>query len=178
MRAMKNTMAPFVCTLILATGLHAQEAKKIDFPQASSSATVKERVGVTDVSVEYSRPNMRERKIFGGLVPYGQVWRTGADEATAITFAKDVLVEGQKLAAGTYALFTIPGEKEWTVIFNRTAEQWGAFDYDAKQDALRVTVKPAATQAPVESLDFVIEGARVALRWEKLAVGFEVKPAA
>ena len=164
--------------LALALALPALAARGDDAKRKSKNGRTEGSIAGVQVVVEYGRPNVSGRAIWGQLVPYGQVWRTGADEATAITFAKDVLVEGQKLAAGTYALFTIPGEKEWTVIFNRTAEQWGAFDYDAKQDALRVTVKPAAAAAPVESLDFVIEGARVALRWEKLAVGFEVKPAA
>lgn len=163
--------------LALALALPALAVRGDDAKRKSKNGKTEGTVAGVAVTVEYGRPNVSGRAIWGQLVPYGQVWRTGTDEATAITFAKDVLVEGQKLAAGTYALFTIPGEKEWTVIFNRTAEQWGAFDYDAKQDALRVTVKPAAAAAPVESLDFVFEGARVVMRWEKVAVGFEVKPA-
>jgi len=164
--------------LALALALPALAVRGDDAKRKSKNGKTEGTVAGVAVTVEYGRPNVAGREIWGKLVPWGQVWRTGADEATAITFAKDVLVEGQKLAAGTYALFTIPGEKEWTVIFNKTAEQWGAFDYDAKQDALRVTVKPGAAAAPVESLDFVIEGDRVVMRWEKLAVGFAVKSAA
>ena len=129
-----------------------------------------------EVTVEYGRPNVKDREIWGGLVPYGKVWRTGADEATAITFGADVLVEGQALAAGTYGLFTIPGESEWTFIFNNVAEQWGAFDYSDAEDALRVDVTPQASEH-VEAMDFAIEGSSVVLRWEKLAVGFSVAAA-
>lgn len=129
-----------------------------------------------EVTVEYGRPNVKDREIWGALVPYGKVWRTGADEATAITFGADVLVEGQALAAGTYGLFTIPGESEWTFIFNNVAEQWGAFDYSDAEDALRVDVTPQASEH-VEAMDFAIEGSSVVLRWEKLAVGFSVAAA-
>lgn len=164
--------------LALALALPAFAGRGDDAKRKSKNGKTEGTIAGVAVKLEYGRPNVAGRAIWGQLVPYGQVWRTGADEATTISFAKDVLVEGQKLAAGTYALFTIPGEKEWTVVFNKTAEQWGAFDYDAKQDALRVTVQPGAAAAPVESLDFVIEGDRVVLRWEKVAVGFAVKPAA
>jgi hypothetical protein len=126
------------------------------------------------VTLEYGRPNVKGRQIWGGLVPYGKVWRSGANEATTITFGADVLVEGQPLAAGTYALFTIPGEEEWTVIFNKTAQQWGAYDYDAADDALRVTVEPRAHDM-VETLDFVVEDGEVVLLWEELAVPFAVE---
>ena len=124
--------------------------------------------GVT-VTVEYGRPSVKGRKIWGGLVPYDKVWRSGADEATTITFSGDVAVEGQPLAAGAYSLYTIPGENEWTVIFNKVAEQWGSFNYDEAQDALRVTATPTSAEM-VEALDFVIEDADVVLRWEELAV--------
>jgi hypothetical protein len=163
--------------LALALALPAFAVRGDDAKRKSKNGKTEGTIAGVAVAVEYGRPSVAGRAVWGALVPWGQVWRTGADEATTITFAKDVLVEGQKLAAGTYALFTIPGEKEWTVVFNKTAEQWGAYDYDAKQDALRVTVQPGATE-PVESLDFVIDGGRVVLRWEKVAVGFEVKPAA
>lgn len=144
--------------LALAVALPAFAGRGDDAKRKSKNGKTEGTIAGVAVTLEYGRPNVAGREIWGKLVPWGQVWRTGADEATTITFGKDVLVEGQKLAAGTYALFTIPGEGEWTVVFNRTAEQWGAYDYDAKQDALRVTVKPGATAAPVESLDFVIEG--------------------
>jgi hypothetical protein len=172
----KMLISTTTLALAFALALPAFAVRGDDAKRKSKNGKTEGTIAGVAVAVEYGRPSVAGRAVWGTLVPWGQVWRTGADEATTITFAKDVLVEGQKLAAGTYALFTIPGEKEWTVIFSKTAEQWGAYDYDAKQDALRVTVKPGATE-PVESLDFVIDGNRVVLRWEKVAVGFEVKPA-
>jgi hypothetical protein len=114
-------------------------------------------------------------------VPYGKVWRTGANQATTISFGSDVTVEGQPLAAGTYALFAIPTPGEWTIIFNKTAKQWGAFEYDAGQDALRVAVKlEAAERQEWMSFGFrelSANSATVVLRWEKLAVPFKVQVA-
>ena len=109
-------------------------------------------------------------------MPYGSVWRTGADEATTVSFDRDVTVQGESLAAGTYGLFTIPAEGDWTVVFNGVADQWGAYGYDSEQDALRVSATPREAEH-VESMEFVIEGSAVVLRWEKLAVGFEVAAA-
>lgn len=140
-----------------------------DSKRASKNGETTGKIDGVEVTVEYGRPQVKGRKLWGGLVPYGKVWRTGADEATTITFGADVEVEGKPLAAGTYALFTIPGESEWTVIFNRTAAQWGAFNYDAAQDALRVTVKPRPGAA-VEALDFALQGDQVVLRWGELTV--------
>ena len=172
----KMLISTTTLALALTLALPALAVRGDDAKRKSKNGKTEGTIGGVAVAVEYGRPSVAGRAVWGGLVPWGQVWRTGADEATTIKFAKDVLIEGKKLAAGTYALFTIPGATEWTVIFNKTAEQWGAFDYDSKQDALRVPVKAGAT-APVESLDFVIDGNRVVLRWEKLAVGFEVKSA-
>ena len=113
-------------------------------PKASPCAVVKQTIGLNDVTITYSRPGVKGRKIWGGLVPYGTVWRTGANSATTIQFTEDVLVEGQPLAAGTYSLHTIPGEKEWTLILNKDANQWGSYSYDPAKDALRVKVTPVA----------------------------------
>ena len=165
--------------LFSASSLQAQEAKKIEFPQASPLASIKERVGVTDVSVEYSRPSVRERKIFGGLVPYGQVWRTGANAATKITFATDVKVGGTAVPAGSYALFTIPGEAEWTVILSRQANAWGSFSYDPAEDLLRVKVTPVKSdfhERLVYTLDDPGQGTVMAtLRWDTLAVPIAIQ---
>ncbi len=132
--------------LVLAVPALAQQRGN-DEARTSPNAVVGQTIGTTEVMLTYGRPSVRGRVIFGDslgaepvLVPYGAVWRTGANEATTITFSDDVRVEGQPLAAGTYALFTIPGEQTWTVVFNRVAEQWGAYEYDAGSDALRVTV--------------------------------------
>jgi hypothetical protein len=138
--------------LVLATGLFAQApAPKIEFPAPSPAATVKQRVGLTDIEVNYSRPSMRGRKIFGGLQPYGEIWRTGANTATKITFSTAVKFGGADVPAGSYALFTIPGETEWTVILNSVVDQGGAYKYDAKNDVARIKVAPAKTAMPVET---------------------------
>jgi len=170
-----------VPTLVLAlalvlVALPALAQRGDDSDRVSKNGKVGGTIDGVTVTLEYGRPNVKERQIWGGLVPYGEVWRTGANEATTITFGSDVTVEGQPLAAGTYSLFTIPGEEEWTVIFNNTAQQWGAFKYDAGQDALRVTVQPRPHDM-VESMDFQIEGGEVVLTWEKLAVPFTVAAA-
>ena len=126
-----------------------------------------------EISLEFGRPGVKNRKLWGGLVPYDRIWRTGADEATTMSLTGDALIEGEPLAAGTYSLFTIPGESEWTVVFNTVAEQWGAFNYDEGKDALRVTVTPRSSEF-VENLDFEIEGTEVVLRWGELALPIAV----
>ena len=153
----------------------------VRLPQVSQAASVKQTIGLNDVTITYSRPGVKGRKIWGGLVPYGSVWRTGANSATTIQFTEDVLVEGQPLAAGTYSLHSIPGEKEWTLIFNKQASQWGSYSYDAAKDAARVKVTPLAG-APQEWMQFrfedpTIDTARVVLAWENLQVPFTIKNA-
>ncbi|MEM1179100.1 MAG: DUF2911 domain-containing protein [Acidobacteriota bacterium] len=128
--------------------------------------------GIT-VTLEFGRPQVRDRKIWGELVPFDKVWRTGADEATTITFSAPVLIQGEALDAGIYSLFTIPGEGKWTVIFNRQADQWGAYKYDSSQDALRILVIPRGADH-VEAMNFEIEGSEVSLRWAELALPFAV----
>jgi hypothetical protein len=162
-----------------ASVLHSQEAKKIDFPQPSPLASVKERVGVTDVSVEYSRPNVRERKVFGGLVPYGQVWRTGANAATKVTFGTDVKFGGAAVPAGTYALFSIPGETEWTVILSKVADEWGSYAYKEKDDQARVKVKPVTMADPLETMSISLQDLRsgkanLVIAWEKTKVAVDI----
>lgn len=162
--------------LALALAAPAAAQRGDDAARKSKNGKTEATVAGVAVTVEYGRPLVNGREIWGKLVPYGRVWRTGADEATTITFSKDVTVEGEKLAAGTYSLFTIPGESEWTVIFNRTARQWGAYEYDAGADALRVNVAPESGDH-IEALEFVVEGERVVVRWEKARVGFRIAPA-
>ena len=177
---MKKLIALLVSGVALSlSGLSAQEAKKIDFPQASPLASIKERVGVTDVSVEYSRPSARERKIFGGLVPYGAVWRTGANAATKMTFSTDVKLGGAAVPAGTYALFTIPGEAEWTVILSKVSDEWGSYTYNQKDDQARVKVKPVAMAEPLETMTIGVQDMRagkanLVIAWEKTKVPVEI----
>jgi hypothetical protein len=179
---MKNTITTLVLgtSLFVAPGLRAEEAKKIDFPQASPSASVKEKVGVTTISVDYSRPSMRERKIFGGLVPYGDVWRTGANAATKVTFSTDVKLGGAAVPAGSYALFTIPGEAEWTVILSKVVEgQWGSYAYDKKDDLARIKAKSTSLSEPLETMNISIQDmhagkANFVIAWEKTKVAVEL----
>jgi hypothetical protein len=160
--------------LTLALGLQAQ-TPAVNFPAASPACTIKQRVGLTDIEIVYSRPGVKNRTIFGGIVPYGQVWRTGANQATKVTFSTPVKLEGTDIPAGTYALFTIPGEKEWTVIINKGAAQWGAFQYNEKDDVVRFKVMPVTLAETVET--FTIEFNRIRdesavlnLVWEKTVV--------
>ena len=142
----------YVCTVLLAcisfTTL-AQEEPRI--PESSSTQTIIQDFGLGKVTVTYSRPNVKGRKIFGGINPYGQVWRTGANNATTITFTENVIIEGNKVPAGTYALFSIPGEKTWTIILNKKVKQWGAYSYKQDDDLLRFNVKPVEVKEKRET---------------------------
>lgn len=169
----RNPIVSSLALIALLAALPALAGRGDDSDRVSKNGKTAGTIDGVSVTLEYGRPNVKGRTIWGGLVPYGKVWRTGANEATTITFGADVTVEGETLAAGTYGLFTLPGEGEWTVIFNQVADQWGAFDYDSSKDVLRVTVEPRDHDM-VETMDFVIEGGEVVLRWEKLAVPFAV----
>jgi hypothetical protein len=143
-------------------------------PRVSPQGSITQTVGTTDITVKYSRPGVKGRTIWGDLVPYDQVWRTGANEATTVTFSEDVTVEGQKLAKGTYSLHTIPGRDEWTVIFNSVADQWGSYSYDAAKDVVRVKVKPQTAEfrewMGFEINDMTTDTAKLVLRWANVAV--------
>lgn len=170
--------------LLLAVPATAQERGN-DEARTSPNAIVGQTIGTTMVTVGYSRPSVRDREIFGDslasekpLVPYGAVWRTGANEATTITFSGDVTVEGKPLAAGTYGLFTIPGEDMWTVIFNEGAEQWGAGNYAEGSDALRVMVEAEETDE-AEMMTFSFDEVNntmgtLTLRWDETAVALTI----
>ena len=167
--------------LVLASGLAfpgglLAQASKVDFPAASPACTLKQRVGLTDFEIVYSRPGVKGRTIFGGIVPYGQVWRTGANQATKITFNTPVKFNGTGIPAGTYALFTIPGETEWTVILNKNSTQWGAYQYDEKADVARFKVTPVMlTDTTLETFTIEFnhirdEAAVLNLVWDKMVV--------
>ena len=145
----------------------------------SPPAVVKTTVRGTDLTIDYSRPALKGRAVFGEkspLAPVGEVWRTGANEATTFTVSKDVKIEGQTLAAGTYGLFTIPGATEWTIIFNKTAKQWGAYEYKAADDVLRVKVKPKMVATPVEQFTITADkSGKVTMAWGKATASFTVK---
>jgi hypothetical protein len=151
----------------------------LQLPAASPKATVSQKLGLTDVTVRYSRPAVAGRKVWGGLVPFGEVWRTGADENTTLTFSTPVTVGGKTLPAGTYGLHTIPGEKEWTIILSTQAAAWGSYSYDAREDAVRLTAAPREGLHE-ERLLFTLgdptdRSVAVTLAWEKLRVSFPVE---
>ncbi|HSP87085.1 MAG TPA: DUF2911 domain-containing protein [Ignavibacteriaceae bacterium] len=147
-------------------------------PRPSPDATVSQFVGVTEITVDYSSPRVNNRKIWGELVPFGEVWRTGANEATTITFSDPVKVNGNELPAGTYGFHTIPGEKEWEIIFSKDTEVDGSSAFDKKKEALRIKVKPeenSFTERMMFSItDMSENSANVNLAWEKLKVSFNV----
>lgn len=175
MHLRKAVVSLIFLTLAIGT-VFAQPALKL--PRVSQKSSVMQTIGLTDMTIIYSRPGVKGRAVFGDLVPWGKVWRTGADEATTINFTDDVSINGQKLAAGTYSLHTIPDKDQWTLIFNKVGDQWGSFSYDQSKDALRVTSKPEAA-AFTEWLTFDVpklstDSATVELRWDKTSVSFTV----
>lgn len=189
-------------TLIVASGVIASAQVRPPFPRPSQKASVLQTIGTTDVSITYSRPAVKGRAVYGDwttpvageatldnqntrpkdapLVPWGHVWRAGANEATLFVAADDVLINGQLLPAGKYSLHTIPGKDEWTIIFNKDDGQWGSFSYDAKRDALRVKTKGQWVADSQELLAYSFDpvsdnSATVVLRWEKAKVPFTVE---
>lgn len=157
---------------------NGSQPTELNIPRLSQRASVTQRIGLTDITIAYHRPAVGGREIWGKTVPNGKVWRAGANENTTITFSDDVTVEGKPLAAGTYGLHMIPDANQWTVIFSKNSTSWGSFSYDEKEDALRVNVKPHAGEA-FEQLTYTFddvkpESAAATLRWEKLAVPFQI----
>ncbi|HZJ44621.1 MAG TPA: DUF2911 domain-containing protein [Pyrinomonadaceae bacterium] len=204
MRSLKKTHVPVYAVLFLLCSA-AVTLGQVIVPRPSQKASVMQRIGVTDVTITYSRPGVKGRKIWGDplpsqtsatgeatlddqnarpkdavIVPYGHVWRTGANEATMFVITDDVLINGQKLPAGTYSLHTIPTKDEWTIVFNGTSNQWGSFDYNPAKDTLRVKVKPQWVNDNQEWLEYSFDpvtdnSAQVNIRWEKISVPFTVE---
>src|SRR5687767_2619144 len=203
MRTLKRSSIA-ICASIFVFCFAVSASAQVILPRASQKASVMQRIGVTDVTITYSRPGVKGRKIWGDplpeqtakgeatldnqnerpkgapIVPWGHMWRTGANEATMFVVTDDVLINGQKLPAGSYSLHTIPNKDEWTIVFNGTANQWGSFNYDPAKDTLRVKAKPAPLTENQEWLQFTIDpindnSARVNIRWEKLTVPFTVE---
>jgi integral membrane protein len=175
----RTVLALFAFCSLVARPILAQPA--VDLPRASPAAMVSQKIGYTRVTVEYSRPAVKDRAIWGGLVPLGKVWRAGANEATVIEFSTDVKVDGHPLPKGRYGFFIVPDEKEWALIFSKVSKTWGAFTYDEKEDALRLHV-PAWGSEFKERLEYGFEdltdsSASLCLRWEKrkVAVGITVE---
>lgn len=205
MRSLRRSSVSFFAVLFVFC-FAASAFAQIPVPRPSQKASVMQRIGPTDVTITYSRPGVKGRKIWGdptpeqaakttgeatlddqftrpkdaAIVPYGHMWRTGANEATMFEVTSDVLINGQKLAAGSYSLHTIPNKDEWTIVFNGTANQWGSFYYDPAKDTLRVKAKPQMSSENQEWLAFTIDpvaddAAQVNIRWEKMNIPFTVK---
>lgn len=165
-----------ICLFALGFILTSQTIQAQDRPSPLKEAKVI-IAGSVNMEIKYSSPAVKGRTIWGDLVPYGEVWRTGANEATTFEVSRDVLVNGQRLPAGKYAFFTIPGEKSWVLIFNKEPNQWGAYNYKEAMDALRVTVNPKKAKAFSERLEFTVTNkGKVALAWENILIPFVVKP--
>jgi tetratricopeptide (TPR) repeat protein len=175
---MFRTRLLYVCIALAGASSAAQAQTILALPEASQRASVSQRIGLTDIAIVYHRPLAGTRKIWGGIVPYGQVWRAGANENTTIEFSTAVTVEGQPLAKGIYGLHMIPGEDSWTVIFSKNSSAWGSFTYKQAEDALRVSVEPQPAEMH-NALTYEIEDVKpgsavVKLAWEKVAVPFSV----
>ena len=203
MSSVKRSLVFVFVSLFVLSCVSAAMAQVV-VPRPSQKASVMQTIGVTDVKITYSRPGVKGRKIWGdplpeqastkgeatldnqnvrpkeaAIVPYGHIWRTGANEATMFDVTDDVLINGQKLAAGSYSLHTIPTKTEWTIVFNGTANQWGSFNYDPAKDTLRVKAKPDWKNESQEWLEFTFDpvtenSAQVNSRWEKISVPFTV----
>ena len=171
---------PFRFALVLllsAAGAFAQQHMNV--PQASPHAKSVETLGITEIAVDYHRPAVNKRQIFGGLVPYGVIWRAGANENTLISFSTPVKVEGHDLPAGTYSFFVIPGQPQFTVVLNRFTGGWGTYNYDSAEDLLRVEVTPQAAPAQ-ERLTFTFDDtkentATLSLRWDTLRIPLKIE---
>ena len=167
------------CLLMTAmSGISLAQSFVLDLPDQSQRAEISQKIGITNITINYHRPLVKNRKIWDGLVPYGKVWRAGANENTTISFSDPVMIEGKPLDKGTYGLHMIPNAEEWTIIFSKNSTSWGSFTYDQAEDALRVTVKPrAADMHDALTYDFdqlQPDSAVVELEWEKVAVPFKV----
>jgi len=177
MRRYLALAALLIATCFTGTRSSAQSIT-LDIPRDSQHAKVIQRVGITDITINYHRPLVKGRKVWGNIVPYGQVWRAGANENTTIAFSDPVNIEGKSLAKGVYGLHMIPAENEWTIIFSKNSTAWGSFTYNQSEDALRVTVKPQPAEMK-EALAYEVDNvtptsATITLRWEKVAVPFKV----
>lgn len=167
------TLAFLLCSII-------SFAQQINMPQASPSAKIAQKVGLTDVTVDYSRPSTKDRKIFGELVPYGEVWRTGANGATVLSFSTDVIIGGKSVPAGQYALYSIPRKSEWTMILSKNIKLWGAIGYEQSDDLIRFQAKPEKLSKKAETFEISFAnmtdtGSDLSLKWENTRVDFRIE---
>ncbi|NET31486.1 MAG: DUF2911 domain-containing protein [Cyanothece sp. SIO1E1] len=178
---MTKNILSLIALLLLSSHLFAQYQIGL-VPRQSPDQGVYQKIGYTSIEIRYGSPRVAKREIWGNMAPYGKVWRAGANNATTIEFSEDVIIEGQALPKGKYAFFVIPKEQgKWTLIFNKTAEQWGAFRYKAEEDALRVEILPDRSpwqetlQYQIEPIGF--EYGRVSLLWGNVKLSFEIETA-
>jgi len=175
-----KTVIKSIALLFVVLGLQTESnAQGVKMPQASSGQTVIQDFGLGKITLTYSRPNRKGRKIFGALEPFGKVWRTGANSATVIKFSDDVTIEGKDIPAGEYGLFTIPNKSEWTVILSKTSKAWGAYTYNQADDFARFTVKPMKMKQPLETFtiqfaDVKPTSAQLQIMWENTAIAINI----
>lgn len=166
--------------LALTTFVGTELSAQINTPAPSPASHVEQMIGLSKVTLDYSRPSARGRKVFGELVPYGEVWRTGANASTDITFSDDVMLNGNKVPAGKYALYTIPGEKEWTIIIYKNTELWGSGGYDSADDLVRFTVEPMNVPMKYETFTIAFTdmadrtSATLNIMWENTIASFKI----
>ncbi|MDF1673705.1 MAG: DUF2911 domain-containing protein [Vicingaceae bacterium] len=174
---MKKTK--FIALAIVASFAFNANAQ-IESPQPSPLGEVEQKIGLTDIEIEYSRPGKKGREIFGKLVPYGKIWRTGANASTKIEVSDDIKINGKELKEGKYALYAIPGETEWTIIFHNNLKHWGVGEYKEEEDALRITAKPTKSGTTVETLtfqfgNFTSTGGKLMLMWDNTIVAMDIE---
>ena len=164
-----NTYINILTTLILLIFSCGSKQKP------SPPVTLEDNVGNTSIVIKYNSPRVRERSIWGDLVPYDKVWRTGANEATTIKISEDILIYDSPLKKGEYSFFTIPGKDNWTIIFNNISKQWGSYDYDSNQDVLRLKVVPVQSNKFFENMTFSIEDNNIIFNWENISFNLKIK---
>ncbi|WP_394992104.1 DUF2911 domain-containing protein [Emticicia sp.] len=166
--------------ILIFTFISIQGFAQINTPAASPSAMLTQTLGLTKITVDYSRPSVKGRKIFGDLVPYAKIWRTGANKITSVKFDDDVLVNGAILKRGSYGLYTIPGKSDWMIIFNSDDKQWGSYGYDIKKDIIRFNVQPIqpqefTEQMTIDFVEFTPTSAFLSIKWESTEVRFKIE---
>lgn len=176
---MRKTILSLATVAMMFLGTELSQAQ-VQLPPASSTTTIIQGLGIKNIILSYQRPNAKGRKIFGDLVPYNEVWRTGANNIPTLTLDEEVEIEGNKVPAGTYGLFTIPTPSEWTIILSKNPKQWGAYQYKQEDDFLRFKVKPQKLANKVETFTILFEdvttnSTKVTLAWENTQVAFSIK---
>jgi hypothetical protein len=176
---MRVKILTLFAVFVLAIAVNQNVNAQVKLPPASSSQTISQSLGTSTITLVYSRPNMNGRKVFGGLEPYGKVWRTGANQIPTITFEREVTIAGNKVAPGTYGILTIPNKDKWTVIFTKNNNQWGSYTYNDEEDLFRFSVAPKLLDTPVETFtisfsEVTPSSAKMNFSWENTLVTFDL----